>query len=651
MKNLSNIRNIGICSHIDAGKTTVTERILFYTGVNHNLGEVHDGSTTTDWTVQERERGITITSTAITTSWNHNKINIIDTPGHVDFTAEVERSLRVLDGAISVFCAVGGVEAQSETVWRQADKYKVPRIGFINKMDRSGADFFEVVEQIQKKLKANPIPIQIPYGSESNFKGVIDLIEMKLITWEDELGLEFNSSDIPEDIKDISEQWRDSMIEKLADNDDIILEKFFENKSSITNDEIYNSLRKSTIEFKCVPVLLGSAFKNKGIQCLLDAVVRYLPSPIEDTGKLEALAFKVVTDQYDNRLVYLRVYSGYLKLGDVVFNPRTKKRERIMRLSQMKADKQITKDIIEAGDICAVVGLKSTKTGDTICDENNPIFLETMKFPEPVIGIAIEPTMQSDIKKLAEALEIFEDEDPTFIVKNDGQTVISGMGELHLGILIERLELEHNIKVNKGIPTVAYKEAFTKEIQHHEVFQRQVGDAIKQSTYWKKPKYADITINIGPAETEGLTFINKSSLSTEYVNAVENGFKMCMLNGPEGYPVDNLKVELLSGCSTCDSDTISFESVANLAFRNATNRMKPVILEPIMELEIVAPDEFIGEVISDINKRNGQIQSIDKSIKAQVALSKLFGYETSLRSLSSGRASSSIQFSHYDIKL
>lgn len=639
-------------AHIDAGKTTITERVLFYTGINHNLGEVHDGSTTTDWTVQERERGITITSTAITTYWNNIKINIIDTPGHVDFTAEVERSLRVLDGVISVFCAVGGVEAQSENVWRQADKYKVPRIAFINKIDRIGADFFEVVEQLQNKLNTNPIPIQIPYGSESNFKGVIDLIEMKLITWKDKLGLEYDSSDIPEDMKDMSEEWREHMLEKLAEEDDIIFEKFFEDKNLITTDDIYNALRKMTIELKGVPVLLGSALKNKGIQCLLDAVVRYLPEPAKGSDELVALAFKVTTDKYDNRLVYLRVYSGSLKLGSVVYNSRTQQKERIMRLSEMHADKQISKKEVKSGEICAVVGLKSTKTSDTLCEKSKPVFLETMVFPNPVIGIAIEPIKQSDIKKLEEVLLVFEDEDPTFMTKDDnGQTIISGMGELHLEILIERLELEYNLKVNKGIPIVAYKEAFTKEIVHHEIFERKVGDAVKQLTYFKNNKFADITIRIGPSKTEGLTFINESELPIEYVNAIEKGFKMCMLNGSFGYPIDNLKVILLEGVFTSDSDDMSFETVANIAFRNAIKKMEPIILEPIMSLEIVTPDEYIGEILSDLNRRNGQIHLIDKSIKCQAPLSKLFGYETHLRSLSSGYASSSIHFSHYDIKI
>ena len=629
-------------SHIDAGKTTLTERILFYTGVNHYLGEVHEGSTTTDWTIQERERGITITSTAITAYWNDVKINIIDTPGHIDFTAEVERSLRVLDGAISVFSAVDGVEAQSETVWKQADKYNVPRIAFINKIDRTGSDFFEVVEQIQNKLKANTIPIQIPYGSESDFKGVIDIIEMKLITWKDELGLEYSSLPIPEDMQEPSNQYRNSMIENLTENDDVMFEKFFKN---ITNEDIYTSLRKLTIELKCVPVLVGTALKNKGIQCLLDAIVKYLPDPINDTGKLNALAFKVVTDQYDNRLVYLRIYSGILKLNNIVYNSRTKKKERIMRLFQMKADKQISKNIIEAGDICAVIGLKSTKTGDTICDENNPIFLENITFPDPVISIAIESKTQSDIKKLIETLEIFEDEDPTFKFKNENQIVISGMGELHLDILVEKLYLEHNIKVNKGIPTVSYRKSFTRNIQHREIFQRHSGDAIKQSEYWKKPKFADITINIGPSETKDLTFINKSSLPIEYVDAIEKTFKICMIS--DEYPIDSLKVELLNGNYNKDSDIIAFESVANFAYRNASKKMEPILLEPIMKLEITSPEDSKGEIISDLNKRNIQIQSTDKIIIAYAPLSKLFGYETSLRSLSSGRASSSIQFSYY----
>ena len=537
-------------------------------------------------------------------------------------------------------------------MWRQANKYKVPRIAFINKIDRTGADFYQVMDEIKDKLKANTIAIQIPYGSESNFKGVIDLINMKLIIWEDKLGLNFETYDIPDDMIEISNEYRDLMLEKLAEKDDIILEKFFDDKDSITTDEIDNALRKLTLNSECTPILVGSALKNKGIQPLLDSIIKYLPEPKQDTNNLVALAFKVSTDKYDNRIVYLRVYSGSIKLGDVIYNPRTKQKERIMRLSEMHANKQISKKIIKAGEICTVVGLKTTKTGDTLCDKNNPILLESMVFPKPVIRLAIEPTTQSDIEKLEYALNLFEDEDPTFITKEEnGQTIISGMGELHLEILIERLKLEHNVKVNKGIPIVAYRETYINQITHNEIFERKIGDAVKQSTYFKNNKFAEITFQIGPSKNDGLTFINESELPKEYVNSVEKGFNMCMLNGALGYPVDNLKVTLLSGNYNSDSDEISFETVANIGFRNSTKKINPTILEPIMKVEIVTPDKYMGEILSDLNRKNGQIQSIDKSIKIIVPLSNLFGYETKLRSLSSGRASSSIQFSHYDIKI
>jgi len=475
---------------------------------------------------------------------------------------------------------------------------------------------------------------------------------MKLITWEDELGLNYTYNDIPDEMLEISNEWRNIMLEKLADNNDIILEKFFDDKNSITTSEIHNTLKDLTLNLKCTPILVGSALKNKGIQPLLDSIVEYLPEPKEDTKELVALAFKVSTDKYDNRIVYLRIYSGSIKLGDVIYNSRTKQKERVMRLSEIHANKQISKKVVNAGEICAVVGLKNTKTGDTLCGKNNPMFLESMIFPKPVIGIAIEPMTQSDIKKLEEVLKIFEDEDPTFITKEEnGQTIISGMGELHLEILIERMQLDHNIKVNKGVPIVAYRESYTKEIEHREIFERKIGDAVKQSTYFKNDKFADITIKIGPSQNEGLTFINQSNLPLEFVNSVENGFKMCMLNGILGYPVDNLNITLVDGTFNSDSDEISFETVANIAFRNSTKKINPTILEPIMKLDIVTPEEYIGEIISDLNKRNGQILSIDKSIKIEAPLSKLFGYETKLRTLSSGRASSSIQFSHYDVKI
>jgi len=528
----------------------------------------------------------------------------------------------------------------------------VPRIAFINKIDRNGADFYKVLDEIEDKLKANTIAIQLPYGSESKFKGIIDLINMKLIFWEDKLGLKYKTCDIPDHMIEISNEYRDLMLEKLAEYDDTILEKFFDDKNLITVYEINNTLRKVTLSSECTPVLVGSALKNKGIQPLLDSIIKYLPEPKQETNDLVALAFKVSTDKYDNRIVYLRIYSGSIKLGDVIYNPRTKQKERVMRLSEMHANKQISKKIIKAGEICTVVGLKTTKTGDTLCDKNNPILLETMIFPKPVIGVSIEPMTQSDIEKLEHALELFEDEDPTFLTKEEnGQTIISGMGELHLEILIERLKLEHNIKVNKGIPIVAYREKYTTQIKHNEIFERKIGDAVKQSTYFKNDKFAEITFEIGPSEDVGLTFKNESELPKDYVNAVKKGFNMCMLNGILGYPVDNLKVTLLSGNYNSDSDEMSFEAATNIGFRNSTKKINPTILEPIMKVEVVTPEDYIGEILSDLNKRNGQIQSIDKSIKIIVPLSRLFGYETKLRSLSSGRASSSIQFSHYDIKI
>ena len=678
-KDLTYTRNIGIMAHIDAGKTTTTERILYYTGINHRMGEVHEGSATMDWMIQEQERGITITSAATTTFWNHQnteyKINIIDTPGHVDFTVEVERSLRVLDGAIAVFCAVGGVEPQSETVWRQATKYHVPRIAFVNKMDRPGADFFGVISQIQKKLKANPIPLQIPIGNEDNFSGVIDLVEMKGLVWEDEtLGAKYNVVAIPEELNGLVDEWRDYMFERLAETDDVILEKFLDNKSSITTEDIYRALRDATIKMKIVPVFLGAAFKNKGIQCLLDGVVKYLPSPIEigsvkgidprnektvelrpdNSEPFSALAFKIATDPYVGRLVYLRVYSGSLKAGVMAYNSRTGKKERITRMFQMHANKQNPKDIIEAGDICAAVGLKEVKTGDTLCEESHPIFLETMVFPEPVIGIAIEPISQADIEKLGLSLNKLAEEDPTFNVKideNTGQTTINGMGELHLEILIDRLKREFNLEINKGIPMVAYKETLTTEFQHQEIFKKQTGG---------KGKFADITVKIGPADKgiSGLQFIDETKngvLPKEFIQATEKGFKMALHNGPlAGYPLDNLKVVLLNGSHhPIDSDAVSYEVAANLAYRNATLHTNPTLLEPIMNVEVVTPEEYMGEVMSDLNRRRGQIHGMDnrlgaRVVKAQVPLAELFGYVTVLRTITSGRASSTMEFSHYE---
>ncbi len=665
-------------AHIDAGKTTTTERVLYYTGINHRMGEVHEGSATMDWMVQEQERGITITSAATTTYWKHNnedyKINIIDTPGHVDFTVEVERSLRVLDGAVAVFCAVGGVEPQSETVWRQATKYHVPRIAFVNKMDRPGADFYGVITQIQKKLKANPIPLQIPIGNEDSFKGVVDLIEKRAIIWEDEtLGSTYNIVPIPQEMNEIVEEWNEYMFEKLAETDDNILEKFLIDKNSITTQEIYAAIRKATINMKIVPMFCGSAFKNKGIQTLLDGIIAYLPSPVDvksitgidprnekqierkanNDEPFSALAFKIATDSYVGRLTYLRVYSGVLKAGAMVYNARTGKKERLTRLFQMHANKQIPKDEIEAGDICAAVGLKDVKTGDTLCDEHHPILLETMIFPNPVIGLAIEPVSQADVDKLTVSLQKIADEDPTFFVnidENTGQTTINGMGELHLEIIIDRLKREFNLQINQGVPMVAYKETLTTETEHQEIFKKQTGG---------KGRFADITVNIGPADKgiSGLQFINElkgNNLPKEYILAVEKGFKMAMNNGPlAGYTLDNLKVILKDATfHPVDSDAVSFEIAANLAYRNACLNANPTLLEPIMNIEVVTPEEYMGEVMSDLNRRRGQITGMDnrlgaRIVKAQVPLSEMFGYVTILRTITSGRASSSMEFFQY----
>jgi len=678
IKDLQYTRNIGIMAHIDAGKTTTTERVLYYTGINHRMGEVHEGSATMDWMVQEQERGITITSAATTTFWKHNnedyKINIIDTPGHVDFTVEVERSLRVLDGAVAVFCAVGGVEPQSETVWRQATKYHVPRIAFVNKMDRPGADFYGVITQIQKKLKANPIPLQLPIGNEDNFKGVVDLISKKAIIWEDEtLGSTYNIVPVPQEMNEVVEEWNEYMLEKLAEADDDILEKFLNDKNSITTHEIHNAIRKATIKMKIVPMFCGSAFKNKGIQTLLDGIIAYLPSPL-DIGTVKgidprnekqierkpnndepfsALAFKIATDSYVGRLTYLRVYSGILKTGAMVYNARTGKKERLTRLFQMHANKQNPKDDIEAGDICAAVGLKDVRTGDTLCDEHHPIFLEKMVFPEPVISLAIEPVSQADIEKLVITLQKLADEDPTFSVKideNTGQTTINGMGELHLEIIIDRLKREYNLQINQGVPMVAYKETLTIEVEHHEIFKKQTGG---------KGKFADITVSIGPNNKglSGLQFVNElkgNNLPKEYVLAVEKGFKMAMNNGPlAGYTLDNLKVVLEDAAfHPVDSDAVSFEIAANLAYRNASLNANPTLLEPIMNIEVVTPEEYMGEVMSDLNRRRGQITGMDnrlgaRIVKAQVPLSEMFGYVTILRTITSGRASSSMEFFQY----
>ncbi len=672
-------RNIGVMAHIDAGKTTTTERILFYTGVTHKIGEVHDGAATMDWMVQEQERGITITSAATTTFWkykgNDYKVNIIDTPGHVDFTVEVERSLRVLDGAVAVFCAVGGVEPQSETVWRQADKYKVPRIAFINKMDRTGADFFNVVGQIKDKLGANPVPLQIPIGSEENFKGIIDLIERKAIVWkeDEEMGMKYEYTDIPEDLKDTVEEWREKLVEAVAESDDAFLERFFDDRDSITEEEFMAVTRKAVIDMKIVPVFAGSAFKNKGVQRLLDAIVGLLPGPLDIEAieginpkneepikrtpsaeePLSALAFKITTDPFVGRLAYIRVYSGVLKAGSYVFNPRTKKRERISRLYQMHANKQNPKEEIGAGDICSAVGFKDIHTGDTLCDENKQIVLETMTFPAPVIGIAIEPKTQKDLDKLGNGLSKLSEEDPTFKVKTDdntGQTIISGMGELHLEILVDRLKREFKVECNQGAPQVNYKEALQGTIEHREVFKKQSGG---------RGKFADIIVKISPVDEgeEGLQFVNSvkgGRIPREFIPSVEKGFKDAMSNGPlAGYAVDSMKVELLDGSfHPVDSDQLSFELAAKMAFRHAASKAKPVLLEPIMLAEVVTPEEYMGDIIGDFNKRRGKIEGMESKgnarvVKALVPLAEKFGYVTVLRTISSGRATSSMEFSHY----
>lgn len=679
-RDLTYSRNIGIMAHIDAGKTTTTERVLFYTGITHRMGEVHDGDATMDWMVQEQERGITITSAATTTYWTHRnnkyQINIIDTPGHVDFTVEVERSLRVLDGTIAVFCAVGGVEPQSETVWRQAVKYKVPRLAFVNKMDRVGADFFGVVNQIKDKLGSNPIPLQIPIGSEENFRGVIDLIQNKAIIWIDDetLGTNYEYLPVPDDLIETVEEWRAKLIEAVAETDEQLLDKFFEDSDSITEEEMIEAIRKSTIEQNIVPVLCGSAFKNKGIQRLLDAVVDFLPSPLEvgaiqgnnpHTDKpvlrkpdakepLAALAFKIVTDAYVGRLVFVRVYSGRIKSGEMIYNPRTGKKSRITRLFQMHANKQKAVETIEAGDIGAIVGLKEINTGDSLSDPSNPVYLESMTFPEPVIGIAVEPKTQADIEKLGQALNKLAEEDPTFTVKTDehtGQTVISGMGELHLDILLDRLRREFKVVCNQGAPQVTYKEAITQPIKHREVFKKQTGG---------RGKFADIQVVISPADEskEGLQFIDNirgGNVPKEYIPYVEKGFESAMLTGPlAGYQLDSLKVELNDGSfHPVDSDALAFEIAAKNAFRLAAKKAKPVLLEPIMNIEVVTPEEYMGDVMGDLNKRRGQVEGMEsragsRVIKAKVPLAETFGYVTALRNLSQGRATSSMEFSHYE---
>jgi len=667
-------------AHIDAGKTTTTERILFYTGITHRIGEVHDGAAAMDWMIQEQERGITITSAATTTFWKNNdqeyKINIIDTPGHVDFTVEVERSLRVLDGAVAIFCAVGGVEPQSETVWRQADKYKVPRLAFVNKMDRVGADFFRVVQEIRDKLKANPVPLQIPFGSEENFRGIVDLIERRAIVWkEDEtLGMKYEYCDIPEDLVETVEEWREKLVEAVCVSDDDLLNKFLEDRHSISVDEFMSYTRRATINMDIVPVLCGSAFKNKGIQRLLDAISNLLPSPLDigavrgidpktekevtrepdENEPLTGLVFKIATDPFVGRLAYMRIYSGKLLEGVMVLNNRTGKKERITRIYQMHANKQHPKKEISAGDICAVVGLKELATGDTITTVNKPMILESIEFPEPVIGVAIEPKTQADIDKLGMALHKLAEEDPTFQVRTDpdsGQTLINGMGELHLEILLDRLKREFKVECNVGAPQVNYKEALTTEVHHREVFKKQTGG---------RGKFADIEVYVGPAEDDikGLQFISEirgGNIPREYIPSVEKGFANAMFNGPlAGFPVESLKVRLVDGSyHTVDSDQLSFEIAARHAFKKAAAKARPIMMEPIMSVEVVTPEEYMGDVISDLNKRRGQVEGMDSKagarvIKARVPLAEQFGYVTVLRTLSSGRASSTMEFSHYE---
>ncbi|MCI7008421.1 MAG: elongation factor G [Parabacteroides sp.] len=674
-------RNIGIMAHIDAGKTTTSERILFYTGLTHKIGEVHDGAATMDWLEQEQERGITITSAATTTFWNYNndkyKINLIDTPGHVDFTVEVERSLRILDGAVAAFCAVGGVEPQSETVWRQADKYNVPRIGYVNKMDRSGANFFEVVRQVKDVLGATPCPIQIPIGAEENFKGVIDLVKMKAILWHDEtMGAEYEVDEIPENLLAEAEEWRDKMLETLAEVDDALMEKYFEDPATITEEEIKAAIRKGTLSMQINPMICGSSFKNKGVQTLLDAVCAYLPSP-EDTPAIEgtdprdpdtvivrkplfeepltALAFKIATDPYVGRLCFFRVYSGSMEAGSYVLNTRSGKKERISRLFQMHSNKQNPMEAIGCGDIGAGVGFKDIRTGDTLCDENNPITLESMEFPDPVIGIAVEPKTQKDLDKLGMGLAKLAEEDPTFRVQTNeetGQTVISGMGELHLDIIIDRLKREFKVECNQGKPQVSYKEAITKPVELREVYKKQSGG---------RGKFADIIVRIEPADEDfdgSLQFIDEvkgGNVPKEFIPSVQKGFEKAMKNGVlAGYALDKLKVTLIDGSyHPVDSDQLSFEIAALQAFKNASEKAGPVLMEPIMKMEVVTPEESMGDVIGDLNKRRGQVEGMETSrtgariVKAKVPLAETFGYVTALRTITSGRATSSMQFSHY----
>ena len=673
-------RNFGIMAHIDAGKTTTSERILFYTGKTHKIGEVHDGGATMDWMAQEQERGITITSAATTAYWTWNgnkyKFNLIDTPGHVDFTAEVERSLRVLDGAVAAYCAVGGVEPQSETVWRQADKYNVPRMGYVNKMDRSGADFFEVVRQMKEVLGANPVPVVIPIGAEENFKGVVDLIKMHGIIWHDETqGAEFEIIDIPADLKDEAEEWRNKMLEAVAEFDDSLMEKFFDDPSTITEDEIISAIRKATCSLACTPMLCGSSFKNKGVQTLLDYICAFLPSPLDteavvgtnpntkeeedrkpsEDEKTAALAFKIATDPYVGRLTFVRVYSGKMDAGSYIFNSRSGKKERVSRMFQMHSNHQNPVEVISAGDIGAVVGLKDIHTGDTLCDEDAPIVLESMDFPDPVIGIAVEPKTQKDLDKLGVGLQKLAEEDPTFRVETNeetGQTVISGMGELHLDIIIDRLKREFKVECNQGQPQVTYKEAITKPVELREVFKKQTGG---------RGKFADIIVRVEPVDEgfEGnLQFVDEvkgGNIPKEFIPSIQKGFTTAMKNGVlAGYPVEKLKVTVIDGSfHPVDSDQLSFELCAIQAFKKASEKAGPVLMEPIMKIEVVTPEESMGDVISDLNKRRGQVEGMETSrsgarvVKAQAPLAEMFGYVTALRTITSGRATSTMTFSHY----
>jgi len=679
-RDLKYTRNIGIAAHIDAGKTTTTERILYYSGVSHKIGEVHDGAATMDWMAQEQERGITITSAATTVGWkyrgNNYHINIIDTPGHVDFTVEVNRSLRVLDGLVFLFSAVDGVEPQSETNWRLANNYNVSRIGFVNKMDRAGADFLKVVKQVKEMLGSNAVPLQIPIGSEDSFKGVVDLINWRGIIWnEEDKGMTFTEVPIPEDLLEEATEWREKLLESVADYDESLMEKFFDAPETITEREILDALRKAVLDASIVPMVCGSSFKNKGVQTMLDYVMELLPSPMDqegvkgthpDTGAellrrpdekepFAALAFKIATDPFVGRLCFIRVYSGNLEAGSYIYNARSENKERISRIFQMHANKQNPIPNVGAGDIAAVVGFKDIKTGDTLCDEKNPIILESMNFPDPVIGLAIEPKTQADVDKLGMALGKLAEEDPTFRVHTDedsGQTIIQGMGELHLDILMDRLKREFKVEVNQGAPQVAYKEAITGTVQHRETYKKQTGG---------RGKFADIQVVISPADDEtkvGLEFINEisgGSIPREFIPSVQKGFEASLPNGVlAGYPVTSMKVRLIDGSfHAVDSDALSFELAARNAFREALPKCKPVLMEPIMKIEVLTPEENMGDVMGDLNRRRGQLQGMDtragaQVIKALVPLSEMFGYVTQLRTITSGRATSTMEFDHYE---